>query len=203
MKRFLIALFCTLFIFASSSRNGTTFDSGLGGVISNANEASVEDGVFAVAIGGEDPSQALLRANDFGFSIPLTATIDSLFLAIKSYSTGHDAAGTAITWTLSDFNTVCDANPVGYLFSTSLQWDSVGTSLNWASCAFESGESPIPLWINTSGFGAEITIGFAEQTDTVRIDAVRITIFYTEAVSGVKKRVIGHGNGVTETTTIN
>jgi len=146
----------------------------------NASNAQVEDGVFATCATGAGVGNELW-SDAFGFSIPGTATITGIQSEVKCKSSiaGETSQGIGVLQ-----GGAGNGDVLTITVSTTLTWMSVGGdgtlfSLPWA-----------PADINSSGFGGRFSSASNDNTQTLSVDAFRITVFYTLPATK-KKQVIG------------
>jgi hypothetical protein len=140
--------------------------------------AAAEDGTFAAAtISDETLSTVLLKASDFGFSIPSDATVDGITVEVKASTD----SGTA-TW-----NSVKVSN-IGEEESDDKAAGTITASLAYATFGGAAdlwGQTYAPADINDSGFAAILQVRFDGVGSVgVNIDHVRMTVTYTEVGGG-------------------
>lgn len=127
-------------------------------------------------------NSGLLFASNFGFSIPAGATIDGILVEIErsvSSTSGnpHDASITLSTNAAQSGVGGDDKADGATVWPTTDAYKSYGGSTDtW-------GFSPTPSIVNDSGFAVlvQATKDAGETSTTVRVDHVRVTIYYTEA----------------------
>lgn len=132
------------------------------------NNIKVEDGNFTTSTLVSQSSYDLILSN-FGFSIPAGATITGIKLEIKGKNVnGYDlgvwetSAGSGMMITLTTTN----------------EWNSFGgPTEDWGmTLPYLSAD-----YINSSTFGFGVNVDFAQDpiTETVSLDAARVTVYYT------------------------
>jgi hypothetical protein len=186
MRKLRIILFSLLFIFASQTKTGTTFDDAGDYPFINASNGAVEDGSFATATIPSDNNAAALKSNTYGFSIPEYARVDSLHVKVKHRQTvTTDAVLFAVQ--TDSFGTYAGGPAVPISPATG----TVPTTLTWEEYSFHNGNCYIDArqYINTlSGVGL-----WYNTTDNVGavidVDAVQYIIYYTHGTD------IIHGAG--------
>ncbi len=118
-------------------------------------------------------SDALVATN-FGFTLPLTATIDSIGMSVERSSSGGFALVTDFTIQLTKDGT----NPVGTNQAVFANWSTTDTNIQYGDTTW--GTTWTPSEINSSTFGAYVRttmIGFG--TITAFVDHVTLIVFYT------------------------
>lgn len=187
-------------------RNGTTWasDSTVGNVAwSDAGRAETQDDTYAICtlsgiVAGQDPSE-YLKGTNFGFTIPLTATIEGILVeAEKSIDSGGGDVATV------DYSArlVKAGSVVGNDYANATEWSSDDDIYETYGGATDLwGTTWTPAEINSSGFGFALagTINSAFATVDIRVDHVRITVYYTEAGSATvttstRMAMMGIGN---------
>ena len=137
------------------------------------NNVKVDDNSFAVMNLGPDPALAnYLVATDFGFSIPSGATIDGIVIEANDLSVVEFPQPYI---TLTKNGTGFSGSMVGLYQATG--WQAYSSNTELFSQAWSDSE------INASTFGALITVTpDSFIASTVQLDAIRLTVYYTETV---------------------
>lgn len=157
---------------------------------SNPGNAAASDDSRATVFCDKHEETDWLRATNFGFSIPAGATIDGIEVVFERRSTGGPGGDISVRlWDGS--SAVGDDKSTGqsdfWTFNTDTDDSFGGASDDW-----NAGLGPSD--INDSGFGcqlaAEDQIG---NTVTLEVDHVEVTIYYTEASSGIVRKLVGGG----------
>lgn len=149
----------------------------------NVNNAKVSDDVYTTCAMTASYGD-LLRATNFGFSIPIGATITGVVVEVENKCSVQ--IPTEMSATLMKAGTPGGAVRI---------WNSPATE------AYNTLGSSGDLWTNTlspadvnaSGFGVEITTNFGIDTTTVSIDHIRITVYYTESGKPFRRSLLGVG----------
>lgn len=126
-----------------------------------------------------------LIASNFGFSIPSGATIDGILVEIERSATTTSGSPRDLIVQLTD-----DAASTGLAgdnkADTATTWPTTDAYASYGGASDTWAFSPTDSIINASGFGvlirAQKTSG--ETSTTVRVDHVRITVYYTAGASG-------------------
>jgi hypothetical protein len=170
---------------AGPSSPGTLADDATVGTVAwtNPSNAAASDNSRATAgfPGGSLDTTHYLKASDFGFSIPATATIDGITVETERSRSafGADVASTVRLRIIKSGSVSSTELTDSYTWTTTDTYVTSGGSSNlW-------GETWTPSNINSSSFGVvlytELNLG-----RTLQIDHVRITIHYTEPTSGAQ-----------------
>jgi len=144
---------------------------------SNVNNVAAEDGVRATASVGIGFPTHYLKATNFGFAIPTTATINGITMRMVRHST----SGTGVD---NSVKLVQGGSITGDNKATALGWPNGGGSDTYGGVADLWGLTWTPADINASNFGIAIS-AIGTGTDTAGLDFVSITITYTPGVSSV------------------
>lgn len=160
-------------------------------VWNNPGNIRVDDGVSATCLVTAFNTSAQLLASNFGFAIPLTATITGVLVEIKRAQTA--GAGSLIDQLvrLTKAGVAGGTNHAAGAWPGALTYQSYGGSTDlW-------GLTLAPADINNSGFGVQLT---ADETGgasaTAAVDAIRVTIYYKQVGgSGVSDLLQGTNCG--------
>ncbi len=175
---FLLIISPTLAIAATAGPNspGTVADDATVGDVDgwqNVNNAKVSDNSYSVCM--MDGDSHYLKATNFGFSIPTTATINGILVEVERMESGGlgEVVDTYVKIVRSDgsFGTTNKADTVNW-------W--VGESYKpYGGAADLWGESWTAADINDADFGVGFAAGFGMTT--INVDHIRITVYYTPA----------------------
>lgn len=153
-----------------------------GGTITWTNPQNIEadDGSTATCLPGVATTNDL-RGGIFGFTIPVTATINGILLEVK--------ANTATTTNVEFFNTVvleggggASANrAAGSLVPTPTIFSFGGSADLW-------GTTWTPAQINAGGFVANVSFRASSGPGTVGVDFFRVTVTFT-TTAGVQSQM--------------
>lgn len=142
---------------------------------SNPNNALIEDGIYAsnpnVGPGGGGHVASQLITSGYSFAIPPVATILGVLVEARVQS-GTSADSSITIGTNSKTST---ANPTGFGHS----WPNTASWLQWGGQSDTWGITWSASDINNATFGAGLSAYPPSGTDTINIDAVRITVYYT------------------------
>lgn len=158
---------------------GTCEDSAAVGTVSwsNPDNAKVSDNVYATVTLVDDYSH-YLKANNFGFAIPIGATINGIKVDIEGKT---DSGG---SWYF-DLIELIKGGVIGGSNKSGDAYFPVGTSDTYISFGGTTdlwGLTWIPAQINASDFGLAITT--SGISTIISIDHIRITVYYTELIVG-------------------
>lgn len=151
---------------------------------SNPENAGASDDTYAtVSVAGAD-SEAL-QATDFGFSIPVDATVDGIVCEVEGKeSTGADR--------LDDLAVrIIKGGVVGSTDRSNASfWAFSDTYRSYGGTTDKWGETWEPADINASDFGFSISVHgfFGGGSSACAVDHIRITVHYTEAGGGGNRR---------------
>ncbi len=169
---------------------GTLIDQG--NWLNEANALGTQNGTYAYYTGGV--SSLKYAAKNFGFSIPLDATINGLEIAGYMYANTYPDAqlwmyvtkNAGAAWTAGYGPTPVYGFPA---------WRQLGSSSYLWTLTFT------PAEINSADFGVGLLV--AQSAENIsRLDAVRVVVYYTEAVpAGVAPTVTTQAVTVIGTTT--
>jgi hypothetical protein len=133
------------------------------------NAKSSDDNYSTVTLNNE--KSRILYASNFGFSIPLDATINGIVVSVE----GKVESGTQyVYYWVSKTAPTYGGNGVN--FSTTELYRTSGSSTTlWI-------QSWTPSDINSSNFGVSISSSFSTPiTNTIYVDHIRVDVYYTEA----------------------
>ncbi len=175
------------FAFASSSgpnSPGTVVDNNDGSnAWSNPSNATASDGSYATAVIGDGDSTNLLKATNFGFSVPGGASIDGVIWEAKVDSTNH----------ASDNSSVLVIND-----SVDYSSDAGSTFSGWSGEFYHSwGESDVVYGsgvsasdVNATGFGFAVSAYCTSEisctgSGTEKVDHMRMTVYYSSGSAAI------------------
>jgi len=199
MPKLFIALVCLTFIFTTAGPNsGATITTALY-VDSNrdwsnaSNVASSNDTYATIAAVQTDDFSYYIKVTNFGFSIPGGATVDGIKVEWERYSDAQVFVEDDLSATSE--RVVKGGTITGTNLATGTTWPSSDTYQAYGGATELWGLSWSASDINASTFGAAGCVFNAGNNalTTAYVDHCRITIYYTEAASNVKKKVIGYG----------
>lgn len=146
---------------------------------SNPGNISISDNNYAsVNISNSINISDALVASNFGFSIPLTATIDSIKVGIERYYSGTGLA-IIVNWILQ--LTKDGTNPVGTNQYQLQFWTTAESTYNYSDSSSLWGTTWTPAEINSSNFGVYIRVGMVGffGNATAYIDNITATVYYS------------------------
>ena len=128
-----------------------------------------------------------LKVTNFGFSIPTDATIDGILVEVERRATSSDALKDLEVFIVKSDGNYGSENKAdtGTTWPTSDAYVSYGNSTDLWS------ESWSYTDINDTDFGVGFrAIGAASaNNDQPEVDHIRITVYYTETVAGVTRKI--------------
>lgn len=155
------------------------------------NASGTDNGTLAIAdLSSDNWHSDYLWMTNFGFSIPAGATIDGIVAEVKRQNTGGDTFDFVVKLIKSGAVTG-NSKATTTAWTTTLQWVSYGASNDLWGSSFTISE------INATNFG----IAFAAKDPdcactSARVDASRITVYYTAgAIQQSQTRFI-RGTGI-------
>lgn len=144
----------------------------------NPNNALIADNVFATCTYPFNDSYTdYLRVENFGFSIPLTATITGLQMSVKGKITSN-------TCSIDSMYLWDGVNQLSSISNPSITFNTTNTTYTYGT---STGLDPqwnllslAPSVVNSAAFGVSFTIyGSSVAGQSVQIDAVSFKVFYT------------------------
>jgi hypothetical protein len=190
MKKLLIALVCLSFLFLSQGplAPGTVTDGGGDVAFTSPDNAKVEDGVLATTESAIDGISCALTATNFGFSIPLGATVTGYQAEWKAKQHGSGPAGVNFVQVMQPIGG--EPNPgstTASLTGTLAFYSAGGSTDTWQDPALT------PTQVNASTCGVDIQFGASGTETFVDVDFIRLTVFYM--LSPTKKNQVIGVNG--------
>jgi len=164
----------------SATSPGTMADDATVGTVAwtNPNNAKVSDNVYTEGVTVGNQRTHYLKATNFGFSIPTGATINGIFVEQESKTVAGVQTTLGHSIVKSDGSIGTEVKNIINIPSTEA-YRSVGSSTDLWS------EVWAPANINSVNFG--VVVDFFASDRTFDIDHIRITVYYTEAVTGTSK----------------
>lgn len=153
----------------------TADDASIGNVAwTNPGNAAASDASYATSILLITQTTHLLKCTNFGFAIPVRATITGILVEFQQLSTVLNGTTDNSVKIIKSDGTYGSTDKK----SASL-WPTVEAYASYGSSSDMWGESWTPWDINQVGFGVAISAS-ATLASTAEIDHVRITVTYTE-----------------------
>jgi len=161
-------------------------DSAVGTVAwSNVDNAKVSDNSYASRDFSFSATSNYLKATNFGFNIPTGATIDGILVEIEKRIFGDGDV-------VSD-NIVSIVKANGSVGSTNKaiagNWTLIEAYSSYGGATDKWSETLTEADINDSDFGVVLSVNGDEDdrgfNSTARVDHIRITVYYTEAVATI------------------
>lgn len=172
-----------------NSPASVTGDGGSGATWSNPTNATASDDSRATASinGFVAPSTRVLEATDFGFSIPSGATIDGVVVEVERSCTttaGNPRDAEVYLVVPGEITGTGDNKAKADV------WPTTDAYVTYGGASDLWGAALTPADVNDSGFGCWLKAAMDNGKDstTVRVDHVRITVYYTEAAGGGNRR---------------
>lgn len=145
---------------------------------SNPTNISASDDARATAVLGAAATSHQLRATQFGFAIPTTATVTGVTVAIeRSGTVGGDVKDATVQ--LLKAGTAAGSNK-----ATATTWPLTDTVATYGGSADLWGTTLSPSDVNNSGFGVLIQ-AVATAGSTARVDLVTIAVSFTDPRRGL------------------
>lgn len=146
----------------------------------NPSYASSNDGSYATQVPNTSTTGArYLVLENFGFSIPSTATINGIIISINRRKTNSSGQIQDTVVQLKQGSTLIGSN-----VAIASDWPTTATVQTYGGSSNMLGTSLTPSDINNSNFGMALRIynvgGFGAQGE---VDNITIEVFYTEAVT--------------------
>jgi len=153
-----------------------------------------DDGSDATRALSINANTRLATATNFGFAIPTGATIVGYVVVVQAKRTLTDGDNPAFNAVYIYNGAQVGDNKGGAEITTSsmVDYSFGGIADDWNAALVYSD-------VNGIGFGTQFQIHNYNDTYTANlsVDYVKITVYYTEAASGSKKRIIGHARTAT------
>lgn len=182
----------------NQGNTGATFPGAaadLGATWTNINNIKVDDGAFATVSVLHGATSSTAQGTNFGFAIPATATINGILVEIKGFVTGGGSGFGG--------NTVAQLVKAGAAVGSTVFNSLSGSSayIAFGSSTFLWGSTWAPADINASNFGVNFIVKNPSLVGTAAfsVDAVRITVFYTDTSTGAPTTSVS-GTGITAST---
>lgn len=179
----------------SFTNSGGTFasDNTLGVVsITNPTNAALSDNSYATAVLLITQISNYLKVTNFGFNIPLDATISGITVSVERSSNTlngtHDSSVKLIKGGTISGNDKASANI----------WPTADAAATYGSATDLWGLTLTPANVNASDFGVVIS-AVADLASTMQIDYVSITVEYIGSNRGYVKKYFKAGNGLSTT----
>ena len=137
--------------------------------------------ITAATFDANDISE-LLFGNDYGFSIPTTATIDGIVVEIAQ----RRFAGAAVDNRVSLWEIGTGFYPGVQNKASATAWPATETIATYGSPTDTWGTSPVltPTQINSSNFAVNLSVKATSNNTDIGVDFIRVTVYYTEAGGG-------------------
>lgn len=144
---------------------------------SNPSRVTASDNSYATtsSLAGAGDTTHYLKATNFGFSVPSTATVQGVVVSIERKS----STGNSI-WDAS-VRLVKGGSITGNDKRLSTWWPTTDTVQTYGGNSDLWGVSLTPSDVNASTFGVVLSVENAGAPGTPSVDAIQITIYYTAA----------------------
>lgn len=149
----------------------------------NPNNSKISDNIYSTvnSTGGSTITTHYLKTTNYGFSVPIGATINGITVLIERKGTTNGGAGnfvkdSAVRIVKSD-GSIGTTNKA----DTTTQWPLTDTNASYGNSSDLWGESWTPSDINNANFGVVLSAALTppDTTQTASIDYMSITITYT------------------------
>lgn len=174
----------------NSTFSGTTADGGGPITWSNTSLITAQDGSYSTVNLPDGTISNVLKATNFGFSIPSAATINGVAVTVRGKSSN-----------IYEQDTTARLVKAGVVQSTDrglTNWtNGFDTDMIHGSSNDLWGGSYTPTDINDSGFGFAISVtnnGPPVLNDTVSVDSITIKVYYTVGVTTIGPRFPATGS---------
>jgi len=149
---------------------------------SNPDNAKVSDNVYATATNIGPVTSHYLKATNFGFSIPVGATINGILAEFERKTNSTPSVDSAIKIVKSD-GTIGTTNK-----STGAGWSTTEAYVSFGGESDLWGETWTYTDINDTDFGVVLSLvidsgGNGPPGYVSSVDHIRITVYYTSALS--------------------
>jgi hypothetical protein len=165
----------------SAGPNNPSAASGTGWTNPANIEGSSSFSTKTIAAGDSGTTNELVGTT-FGFSIPTSATIVGIVFVLA-----RRVSSTSTFYVNTDSINLLKAGvAAGTKLGPSSLWTGATTDETWGTSSSLWGTTWTPAQINDSGFGAEITVDYDNESAVSRILSVqnyRLTVYYTLATS--------------------
>lgn len=140
--------------------------------------ATPNDSYASQSIAAATTSANPLIANDFGFAVPVGATITGIGVRVKRYSNGLAIEDVLVRLRKAGVLAGDDKADIG------VSWPTSNTLKSYGGEGELWGEAWTAADVNDAGFGVEFNCKNVEATPfTAYVDSIEINVFYTETAS--------------------
>ena len=115
-----------------------------------------------------------LRASDFGFSVPVDATIDGIKVEVSHYASSSGIKDSSLRLVDGDGNNAGDDK------ASATNWPTAQTTREYGGASDKWGASPTPAMVNDSDFGVRLSASTDGSMRTAYVYWIKITVYYTE-----------------------
>lgn len=123
-----------------------------------------------------------LYVSNFGFTIPVNATINGIVVEIKRNYSGGTTGGFGVMDSIVQLMDTVGTR-VGVNKNSTTPWTALSNYFTYGGATDMWGTSLTPTMINYSGFGVAVLVkNMASSIYTADIDHIRVTVYYTSAV---------------------
>lgn len=155
--------------------DGNTFanDGTVGTIaVTNPSNARLADNTYCTSVLLLGQITNYLKATNFGFTIPLDATVDGIVIEIEKSTT------IATSITDNSVKIVKGGTVVGSELASATQWGTTDAYATYGTPTELWGTTWTPSDINGSTFGIVVS-GIAALAATAQIDHIRVSVYYT------------------------
>ncbi len=149
--------------------------------------AGVDDGATASALTGSSNPTAFLKAQNLGFSIPGTATIDGVEVVVEGYVSATSRPATDYMVRLcNEFGAYMGDNKNLYTWSEVVETPKTygGPTDTWGVTGIS------PSVVNDPDFGVGFRVVRGGTTVSMRVDYITVKVYYTDAGGGSGAQVV-------------
>lgn len=154
-------------------------DAGAGNIawLNPGNVTASDNSRATSSIFAASPTTHILKATNYGFSVPANATIDGVELSVeRQQSTATDVHDQTLKLLVGGTQVGSNKAAVG-------SWPTTEASATYGGPTDLWGTTLTPSDVNGSTFGAALQAALTTSNSVAKVDNVRITVYYTTAGS--------------------
>lgn len=149
----------------------------------NPGNITLDDGSYAVTdVASGGTTSNYIKGSSYGFSIPGTATINGILVEVDKRTEAGSRPGDQNVRIIKSDGTLGSENKA----QVGTNWTNPGGYVSYGGASDLWSESWTPADINDADFGIALNtiVGATGGPHSMQIDTMRITISYTEPVTG-------------------
>lgn len=159
----------------------------IGTAWSNPSNAGASDNSYATFSRGTSGNSRYLRAYNFGFAIPVGATINGIAVSVERKADNNSASYNVYDNTIQLCTASLTYSGDNKANASSVYWPTSDGTATYGGAADTWSFSPTVAGINSSDFGVVVRATMFNIDDglaiTASVDAVSITVYYTAATT--------------------